>query len=124
LLLLLLLLWICAHAHGLGIAAFPRFLSLSESPCQGAILDLHEAPSPVSPVVVLKATKNSHFIPRQTLILKEHQNRITGLKVTVIFLNGWIFFIGQSGEASRWRVCYQQGLPRLVNRPGVAGAVL
>ena len=23
--------------------------------------------------------------------------------------------IGQSGEASRWRVCYQQGLPRLVN---------
>ena len=23
-----------------------------------------------------------------------------------------------------WRVCYQRGLPRLVNRPGVAGAVL
>ena len=22
--------------------------------------------------------------------------------------------IGQSGEASRWRVCYQRGLPRLV----------
>ena len=39
-------------------------------------------------------------------------------------LNGWIFPIGQSGEACRWRVCYQQGLPRLVNRPGVAGAVL
>ena len=23
-------------------------------------------------------------------------------------------FIGQSGETSRWRVCYQRGLPRLV----------
>jgi hypothetical protein len=23
-------------------------------------------------------------------------------------------YIGQSGEASRWRVCYQRGLPRLV----------
>ena len=37
----------------------------------------------------------------------------------------YIFFFLQSGEASRWRVCYQRGLPRLViNRPGVAGAVL
>ena len=35
-------------------------------------------------------------------------------KSTAIFLNGWIFPIGQSGEASRWRVCYQRGLPRLV----------
>ena len=25
--------------------------------------------------------------------------------------------IGQSGGASRWRVCYQRGLPRLVKRP-------
>ena len=24
------------------------------------------------------------------------------------------FFFGQSGETSRWRVCYQRGLPRLV----------
>ena len=43
-----------------------------------------------------------------------HQNRITGSRVTAILLNGWILTIGQSGEASRWRVCYQQGLPRLV----------
>ena len=28
----------------------------------------------------------------------------------------YIFFWGQSGEASRWRVCYQWGLPRLVLR--------
>ena len=27
----------------------------------------------------------------------------------------WIFPIGPSGEASRWRVCYQWGLPRLVS---------
>ena len=26
----------------------------------------------------------------------------------------WFFPIGQSGEARRWRVCYQRGLPRLV----------
>ena len=27
----------------------------------------------------------------------------------------WILPIGQNGEASRWRVCYQRGLPRLVS---------
>ena len=26
----------------------------------------------------------------------------------------FFFFFGQSGEAYRWRVCYQRGLPRLV----------
>ena len=31
-----------------------------------------------------------------------------------ILLNKWIFPIRQSGEASRWRVCYQRGLPCLV----------
>ena len=48
------------------------------------------------------------------LNLKGHLNRITGLRVTAILLNGLIFPIGQSGEASWWRVCYQRGLPRLV----------
>ena len=33
----------------------------------------------------------------------------------MILLNGWTFPVGQSGEASRWRVCYQQGVPRLVS---------
>ena len=28
--------------------------------------------------------------------------------------HGWIFLFGQSGEVSRWSVCYQRGLPRLV----------
>ena len=32
----------------------------------------------------------------------------------VILLNVWIFPIEQSGGDSRWRVCYQRGLPRLV----------
>ena len=31
-----------------------------------------------------------------------------------ILLNGWIFPIGQRGEASRWRVFYQRGLLGLV----------
>ena len=39
---------------------------------------------------------------------------MNGSRVKAILLNEWIFSIGQSGEASRWRVCYQQGLPRLV----------
>ena len=30
-----------------------------------------------------------------------HQNCITGSRVTAILLNGWIFPIGQSGQASR-----------------------
>ena len=61
----------------------------------------------------------SHKIDYITIFLENqnfegHQNRITGSGVTAILLNGWIFPIGQSGEASRWRVCYQRGLPRLV----------
>ena len=39
-------------------------------------------------------------------------------------LNYIYIYILQSGAASCWRVCYQQGLPCLVNRLGVAGAVL
>ena len=44
-------------------------------------------------------------------------NRITGSRVTAILLNAWISSIGHSGGASRWRVCYQRGLPRLVYFP-------
>ena len=50
----------------------------------------------------------------EILNLEGHQNRTTGSRVTAILLNARIFPIGQSGEASRWRVCYQRGLPRLV----------
>ena len=60
-------------------------------------------------------------------ILKEilnpegHLNRITVSKVMSIFLNGWILPIG---GASSGRVCACSLRGRLVNRPGVAGAVL
>ena len=50
----------------------------------------------------------------EILTIEGHLNYITGLRVTAILLNGWIFPIGQSGEASQCRVCYQRGLPRLV----------
>ena len=50
----------------------------------------------------------------EILNFEGHQNRTTGSRVTALLLNGWIFPIGQSGEASRWKVCYQRGLPRLV----------
>ena len=50
----------------------------------------------------------------EILNLEGHQNRISGSRVRAILLNGLIFPIWQSGEASRWRVCYQRGLPHLV----------
>ena len=50
----------------------------------------------------------------EILNLEEHHNLITGTRVTAILLNEGIFPIGQSGEASWWRVCDQRGLPRLV----------
>ena len=52
----------------------------------------------------------------EILNLKGHQNSINGSRVTAIWQNGWIFPIGQSAEASRWRVSYQRGLSRLVFR--------
>ena len=36
----------------------------------------------------------------EILNLEGHQNCITGSRFTAILLNGWIFPIGQSGEAS------------------------
>ena len=47
--------------------------------------------------------------------LEGHQNRNTGSRVAAIWLKKRDFFpIGQSGEGSRWMVCYQRGLPRLI----------
>ena len=62
---------------------------------------------------VIKLT-NQVTIILEILNLEGHPNRSTGSRVTSILLNGWILPIGQSGEGSRWRVCYQLGLPRLV----------
>ena len=61
----------------------------------------------------------SHKIDYITILIKilnleGHENRITGARVTAILLNDLIFPLGQSGEAKRWRVCYQRGLSRLV----------
>ena len=41
-----------------------------------------------------------------------HMSRVACQVSQVIII--LIFFFGQSGEAYRWRVCYQRGLPRLV----------
>ena len=40
-----------------------------------------------------------------------HVSRVTCHRSKIYI---YIFFFGQSGEASRWRVCYKRGLPRLV----------
>ena len=42
---------------------------------------------------------------KKILNLKRHQNCITSSRVTAILLNGWIFPIRQSGEASPGGVC-------------------
>ena len=48
------------------------------------------------------------------------KKKITLKKYIYIFMYIYLFYslekIGQSGAASRWRVCYQRGLPRLVIR--------
>ena len=64
----------------------------------------------------LKQCSQSDYITifLENLNLEGHQNCITGSRVTTILLNGWIFPIEQSGEASWWMVCYQRGLPRQV----------
>ena len=38
-------------------------------------------------------------------------------RVTCLFFFFFFFFFGQKVGASRWRVCYQRGLPRLVFNP-------
>ena len=48
------------------------------------------------------------------LNLEGHHNRITGSRVTAILLKKLFIPIGESGEASRWRVFCQRGLHRLV----------
>ena len=45
----------------------------------------------------------------EILNLKEHQTHTTGSRVTAILLNAWVFPIGQSGGASRWRVLLSAG---------------
>ena len=53
---------------------------------------------------------------------EEHQNPISGSKVTAILLEGWILPIGgvSAGEGLRLQPVQQV----CINRPGVAGAVL
>ena len=52
----------------------------------------------------------------EILNLEGYQNLITGSSYGSFAEKRDFFPIGQSGEASRRRVCYQRGLPRLVNR--------
>ena len=42
-----------------------------------------------------------------------HKSRVTYHVWHVTFIV-FVCFLGQSGEAYRWRVCYQRGLPRLI----------
>ena len=59
---------------------------------------------------------------KEILNLEEHPNRITGSKVMMIFLNGWIFPIGGTSSAKGLRLqpvqqaCYFR--ERTCNSPG------
>ena len=48
---------------------------------------------------------------QEILNLEGYKNHINGSRVKVILLNLWVFPSVQSGEASMWMVCFQQGLP-------------
>ena len=61
------------------------------------------------------------FFFQEILNLEGHPNRITGSRFTAIWLNGWILPIGGATLVEGLR---PMGLPRLVNRLGVARAVL
>ena len=51
---------------------------------------------------------------RRFLISKDIKIALLFQELRQFCWNKWIFPFGQSGLASRWRVCYQWGLPRLV----------
>ena len=68
---------------------------------------------------MVKNSASSHIIDyitifKENINFKGLQNCITGSGITAILLNGLISPIEQSGGASRWRVCYQRGVPSLV----------
>ena len=65
--------------------------------------------------------KNYVDILSGILNLEEYLNRCISSKVTAILLNGWIL---PTGGVPSGRVCACSLGSRLVNRPGVAGAVL
>ena len=46
--------------------------------------------------------------------MSRHMSRVTCHVSRVTCHIFFSFFFRQSGEAYRWRVCYQRGLPRLV----------
>ena len=61
----------------------------------------------------------SHFIAkklflRRIKILKDIKITLQVQELQQFCFKKLIFPIGQSGEASRWRVCYQWGLTRLI----------
>ena len=41
--------------------------------------------------------------------------QVSGVRCHIFFLSLFLLFIRQSGQGSRWRVCYKLGLPRLVS---------
>ena len=65
--------------------------------------------------------ENLDSLPSPTCHISCGACHMSGVTCNLYFI--FIFFV-QHGLVSGWRVCYQRGLPRLVNRPGVASAVL
>ena len=67
---------------------------------------------------MVKNYASSHKIKKKIWFLISKDIKIAllvSIRVTAILLNGWIFPINQSGEASLWRVFYQRGLTHLVS---------
>ena len=64
----------------------------------------------------LKLLEIVHPQPRVTCQVSCVTCAVSGVRSFFLY-----FFGAQRSAGSWWRVCYQRGLPHLVNRPGVAG---
>ena len=65
----------------------------------------------------VKAEILRNGLPPPTCHLLHVRCQVSGVRCQVSGVRcqvSHVFFLGQCGEASRWRVCYQRGLPRLV----------
>ena len=69
--------------------------------------------SPPTTCCMSTVTCHASQVMRHKSCVTRHMSRVTCNAPLFSFLSFYLIFFLQSGGASWWRVCYQQGLPRL-----------